>query len=74
LAAQRGREYVIPDDVKYLSPWVLGHRLILTAQSRLRGQAADSVIAEVLNSVAVPVTVDPSPAAEEAQPATTPSL
>lgn len=71
LAAQRGREYVTPDDVKYLAPWVLGHRLILTAQSRLRGQAADSVIEEVLNSVAVPVVVDSSPATEEAA---TPSL
>ena len=49
-------------------------RLILTAQSRLRGQAADSVIEEVLNSVAVPVAVDPSPAAEETESAATPSL
>ena len=65
LAAQRGREYVTPDDVKYLAPFVLGHRLILTAQSRLRGHAADSIIEDVLSSVAVPISVG-SPQGEEA--------
>ncbi len=65
LAAQRGREYVTPDDIKYLAPCVLGHRLILTAQSRLRGQAADSIIDDVLSSVAVPISVG-SPQGEEA--------
>ena len=69
LGAQRGREYVIPDDIKYLAPWVLSHRLILTAQSRLRGQAAESIINDVIASIAVPVTVDPSQAAEETEPA-----
>ncbi|MDP6494341.1 MAG: MoxR family ATPase [Dehalococcoidia bacterium] len=40
LAAVRGRNYVIPDDVKYLAPFVLEHRIIPHAQSHLRGHTA----------------------------------
>jgi MoxR-like ATPase len=55
LAGIRGRSYVIPDDVKYIAPFVLEHRLILKTQSHLRGRAASDVIKEVLDSVKVPV-------------------
>jgi MoxR-like ATPase len=55
LAAINGRGYVLPDDVKRLAPPVLGHRLITTAQSRLRGRAAGDVIDDLLASVPVPV-------------------
>jgi MoxR-like ATPase len=54
-AAIHGRGYVLPDDVKRLAPTVLTHRLITSAQSRLRGRAAQDVLAEVLASVPVPV-------------------
>jgi MoxR-like ATPase len=54
-AAIRGRGYVLPDDVKGLAPFVLTHRLITSAQSRLRGRAAHDVLEEVLNSVPAPV-------------------
>lgn len=55
LAAIRGRDYVLPDDVKFLAPAILIHRLILGSQSRLRGRAAADVVAEVLAEVPVPV-------------------
>jgi MoxR-like ATPase len=55
LAAVRGRAFVLPDDVKRLAPAVLTHRLIASAQSRLRGRGAADVMAEILNSVPVPV-------------------
>jgi MoxR-like ATPase len=55
LAAIRGRSYVIPDDVKYIAPFVLEHRLILKTQSHLRGRAAGDVVKEVLETVKVPV-------------------
>jgi MoxR-like ATPase len=55
LAGIQGRAYVLPDDVKRLAPAVLTHRLITSAQSRLRGHAASDVLAEVLGSVPVPV-------------------
>ena len=37
LAAVSGRDYVLPDDVKTMAPYVLPHRLILSTQARLRG-------------------------------------
>jgi MoxR-like ATPase len=55
LAGIQGRGYVLPDDVKRLAPAVLTHRLITSAQSRLRGRAASDVLAEVLGWVPVPV-------------------
>ena len=55
LAAIHGRSFVLPDDVKRLAGPALGHRLILTAQGRLRGQGAVEVVAEVLARVPTPV-------------------
>lgn len=55
LAAIRGRNYVIPDDVKYLLPSVLEHRIIRHAESYLRGHSAADMLREVLDSVPVPV-------------------
>ncbi len=55
LAAVRGRDYVIPEDVKELCRPVFAKRLILTSQAVIRGVTADSVIASVLESVPTPV-------------------
>jgi MoxR-like ATPase len=55
LAAVRGRDYVLPDDVKRLAPFVLTHRAVLSSQSRLRGRDAEGVLQEVVESVPVPV-------------------
>jgi MoxR-like ATPase len=51
----RGRDYVLPDDAKFLAPFLLSHRLILSSQSRLRGRQTDDVLEEVLGSVPAPV-------------------
>ena len=55
LAAIRGRTFVMPDDIKYLAPFVLEHRIIPKAQTHLRGQTAADIVAEVLAQVPVPV-------------------
>jgi MoxR-like ATPase len=55
LAAVRGREYVLPDDVKVMAPYVLTHRLIISAQTRLRGRRSEDLIGELVSSVPVPV-------------------
>jgi MoxR-like ATPase len=55
LAAIRGREFVIPDDVKTMSPYVLTHRLMVNPQTRLRGRLPEDVIREIVETVAVPV-------------------
>jgi len=55
LAAVRGRAYVIPDDIKYLAPFVMEHRVIAHAQSGLRGRSTADILREVVASVSVPV-------------------
>jgi MoxR-like ATPase len=55
LAAVRGREFVLPDDVKEMAPAVLTHRLIVNPQTRLRGRRREEVIREVVETVPVPV-------------------
>jgi MoxR-like ATPase len=58
LAAIRGRTYVLPDDVKWLAPPVLGHRLLPTAQARLRGRGATAVVEALLEQLPVPVETE----------------
>jgi len=55
LAAIRGRDYVIPDDVKELAPYVLTHRILISPQTRLRGRTPEEVVMEVIDAVPVPV-------------------
>lgn len=55
LAAISGRDFVLPDDVKAMAPFVLPHRVILSTQARLRGRDADELVADVLQRVPVPV-------------------
>jgi len=54
-AAIHGREYVLPDDAKFLAPYVLCHRLIISAQAQLRGRSALELIADIVAGVPVPV-------------------
>src|SRR5699024_1416705 len=50
-----GRDYVLPDDVKYLAPYVLAHRIILTAEARYDGLTNERLVTSVVNSVRVPI-------------------
>jgi MoxR-like ATPase len=50
LAALRGRDYAIPDDVKTLVPLTLAHRLIVKPESQLRGRTAEVILGEILES------------------------
>jgi MoxR-like ATPase len=54
LAWLRGRNYVLPDDIKEMSIPVLAHRVILNPEDKLQGLRSQDVIEEVVNSVAVP--------------------
>ena len=47
-AAIRGRDYVIPEDIKSLVPLTLAHRLILKPEAELRGRTALSLLEDVL--------------------------
>ncbi len=48
LAALRGRDYVIPDDIKTLAPLTLAHRLIVRPESQLRSRTAQTIMVDVL--------------------------
>jgi len=54
-AAIQGREYVLPDDVKQMAPHVLTHRLIISPQAQLRGRQPSELVADIVDSVPVPV-------------------
>ena len=54
LAAMRGRDFVIPDDVKMLAAPVLRHRLLLRPEAEIEGVTADRVITGVLAGIEVP--------------------
>ena len=47
-AAVNGRDHVLPDDVKYLVPHTLPHRLIVKPEAQLRGRTAASILNDVL--------------------------
>jgi len=55
LAAIRERNYVIPDDVKYLAVPALVHRLISKTEARLRGRSLEAIVGEIVSAVPVPV-------------------
>jgi MoxR-like ATPase len=50
LAAARGRDHVVPDNIKYLAPGVLSHRLIVKPEAELRARTVDLIIDEILDS------------------------
>jgi MoxR-like ATPase len=50
LAAARGRAHVIPDDIKYLAPVALPHRLIIKPEAALRGRTPAGVLADIIEA------------------------
>jgi MoxR-like ATPase len=54
LALLRGRDYVIPDDVKELAVVVMGHRVIVTPSVRMKGVDGRRIVEDVVEQVAVP--------------------
>jgi len=53
-AALQGRSYVTPDDVKFVTPPVYRHRLLLKPEAEIEGLDADAVIRRLLGQVEVP--------------------
>ena len=59
LAILSGRDYVVPDDVKRSAIPVLGHRVILKPEARIRGVKVEEIISELLMTTEVPaVTIE----------------
>ena len=50
-----GRDYVLPDDIQYLAPFVLSHRIILKSEAKFEGISAEEIVSQVIARVPVPV-------------------
>ena len=48
LAAIRGRDHVLPDDIQYLVPFVLTHRLLVSPEAELRGRSAQGILQDLI--------------------------
>lgn len=53
-AAMRGRDFIIPDDIKRMARPVLRHRLILKPEAQIEGLSPDDIIAQILADTEVP--------------------
>jgi MoxR-like ATPase len=54
LAAFRGRDYSVPDDIVEIALPALRHRIILTAEAEVEGHDVDHLLTELIRSVEVP--------------------
>ena len=55
-AAINGRDYVLPDDIKYLAESTLAHRLIVSPSARIKNVTPRQIIEDALQHTAVPGT------------------
>ena len=53
-AVTQGRDFVIPDDVKFLAVPLLRHRIVMAANAEIDGLSSDAVIREILDQVTAP--------------------
>lgn len=53
-AAIAGRDFVIPDDIKYVAYPVLRHRILLSPEKEMEGVTTEKIIKKIINSVEVP--------------------
>jgi MoxR-like ATPase len=50
-----GRDYILPDDIQYLAPFVLSHRIILKSEAKFEGISAEEIVARVIRRIPVPI-------------------
>jgi MoxR-like ATPase len=55
LAALRGRDHVVPDDIKYLAPVTLAHRLIIKPEAELRNRTAQAILTDIITDTALDI-------------------
>jgi MoxR-like ATPase len=54
IAAMNGRDFVTPEDIKFLAPHVLRHRIILTPEKEMDGVHPDAIINDIIKGIEVP--------------------
>jgi len=55
LSLFEGRDFVLPETIQALAPGVIGHRLVLESDAHYSGKTGESVVRELIESLAVPV-------------------
>ncbi|MEO5984313.1 MAG: magnesium chelatase, partial [Ferruginibacter sp.] len=54
VAAMKGRDFVIPEDILEMAPHVLRHRIMLTPEKEMEGISPDDLIESILKAIEVP--------------------
>ncbi len=54
-ALVHGRDYIVPDDVKYLAPFTLSHRIILKSEAKFEGITTEQLVKQMLEQIKVPL-------------------
>ncbi len=54
IAAIRGRDFVTPEDIQYVTVHVMNHRLILTPEAEMEGVRVEDVVEEIVKTIEVP--------------------
>lgn len=54
LAAMRGRDFVTPEDIVYIAPAVLRHRIVLTPEKEMEGASPDDIINQIIQAIEIP--------------------
>lgn len=57
-AMYKGRNYVLPDDIKQIAKYVLAHRITLTHDAKSNGRTPENIIADIIGSIAIPFEQD----------------
>lgn len=51
----KGRDYIIPDDVQFLAPYVLSHRMLLTSKAKYEGVTVEQIVHRLVQTTPVPI-------------------
>lgn len=54
-AKMQGRDFVKPDDIQYLAPFVFAHRIMLTPEARYEGKTAENIIRSIVENIVIPI-------------------
>ena len=57
-ASVNARNYVIPDDVKELAPYILAHRIGISLNAQIKERTSDQIINKILDSIDIPIDTD----------------
>lgn len=54
VAAIRGRDFVIPEDIKFTAPHAMKHRIILSPEREMEGTTTDMVVKQIIEKIEIP--------------------